>query len=450
MPHSSNIPNGLRVSVEWAMEQNKACLVVCTSTLAQGVNLPIRYLIVSSTFQAGQEISTRDFHNLIGRAGRAGYHTEGSIIFADTDIYDFRRDRRKNWKWERAIHLLDFTNAEDCLSSLKELITPFDFEILKVDVIHFIADPRGYRQQHIDLSKELKIDIASLLEQMNYKESLIQTIESYFLSHLKDNPGIDQAYFIDLARGTLAYFLADEEERALFISAFELISRKVLSLDHQKFAYYGKTLLGVDQLVSIEDWISANTLDLEFSDSPEDLLRICWSLIVQLNKNKIMSKIQPQNVLLDFAQKWISGASYSDLHRFLVENSAHYQANTQQRNVKIDHVIDLADGALSFDSMLFIGALADVLEGHGFSEDVVNNLRVLQTRLKLGLATKLELWLYAKGFVDREVCKVLSSRLVANGVPEENFDFKVLEQSNQVVEELLLMLPGYFSSVGSV
>jgi hypothetical protein len=75
---------------------------------------------------------------------------------------------------------------------------------------------------------------------------------------------------------------------------------------------------------------------------------------------------------------------------------------------------------------------------------------VLQTRLKLGLATKLELWLYAKGFVDREVCKVLSSRLVANGVSEENFDFKVLEQSNQVIEELLLMLPGYFSSVGSV
>jgi hypothetical protein len=51
--------------------------------------------------------------------------------------------------------------------------------------------------------------------------------------------------FIDLARGTLAYFLADEDERKLFVSAFELISRKVLSLDHQKFAYYGKALLGV-------------------------------------------------------------------------------------------------------------------------------------------------------------------------------------------------------------
>lgn len=447
LPHSSNIPNGLRVSVEWAMEHNKACLVVCTSTLAQGVNLPIRYLIVSSTFQAGQEISTRDFHNLIGRAGRAGYHTEGSVIFADTDIYDFRRDYQRGWKWNRAIHLLDFTNAEDCLSSLKELIALFDFEELPVDVISFIAGPRDYRQQCIDLAHENDIDITSLLQQMDYKESLIQTIESYFLSHLKDNPDIDSSSFVDLARGTLAYFLADENERELFVSAFELISRKVLSLDHRKFAYYGKALLGVDQLLTIEDWISDNALALEVSESPEDILRIFWPLIFRLNKNKIMSKIQPVNVLQDFSQGWISGSSYCELYTLLIERKAHYQANTQRRRIKMDHVIDLADSALSFDAMLFVGALADVLEGREFADDVVNRVRILQTRLKLGLSSSLELWLYSKGFVDREVCKMLASALVANGIAEEGFDFKILEQNAQVVDSMLLELPSYFSAI---
>lgn len=72
LPHSSAVPNGLRISVEWAMDRKAAHLVICTSTLAQGVNLPIKYLLVSSLRQAGRRISTREFQNLIGRAGRSG------------------------------------------------------------------------------------------------------------------------------------------------------------------------------------------------------------------------------------------------------------------------------------------------------------------------------------------------------------------------------------------
>jgi hypothetical protein len=53
--------------------------VLCTSTLAQGVNLPIRYLIISGTMQGVERIKARDFRNLVGCSGRAGMHTEGTI-----------------------------------------------------------------------------------------------------------------------------------------------------------------------------------------------------------------------------------------------------------------------------------------------------------------------------------------------------------------------------------
>ena len=72
--HHSNTPQGIRLAVEYAMKEGLAKFVVCTSTLAQGVNLPIRYLIVSGTMQGSENIKARDFHNLIGRAGRAGMH----------------------------------------------------------------------------------------------------------------------------------------------------------------------------------------------------------------------------------------------------------------------------------------------------------------------------------------------------------------------------------------
>ena len=70
--HHSILAHGIRLAVEHAMRDHVR-FVVCTSTLAQGVNLPIRYLIVTSVYREhGTRIKVRDFRNLIGRAGRVG------------------------------------------------------------------------------------------------------------------------------------------------------------------------------------------------------------------------------------------------------------------------------------------------------------------------------------------------------------------------------------------
>ncbi len=63
--HHSGVPNGIRIAEEYALKKSLVRCVVCTSTLAQGVNLPIKYLIVSSIYQSNQIIKVRDFHNLI-------------------------------------------------------------------------------------------------------------------------------------------------------------------------------------------------------------------------------------------------------------------------------------------------------------------------------------------------------------------------------------------------
>lgn len=445
LPHSSNIPNGVRVSVEWAMESNKSVLVVCTSTLAQGVNLPIRYLVVSSTFQAGQEITTRDFHNLIGRAGRAGYHTEGSVIFAATDVFDQRNNLREGWRWQRAMHLLDFTNAEDCASSLLDLISPFDFEHLIVDVIQFIANPSSYRQSCIDAGNQNAIDISSLLNQMDYKEALIEAIESYFLSYLKDNPSAPQTFFDELAQGTLAYFLSDDAQKQQLRAAFSLIASRVLSVPEEKRPFFGKSLLGLKNLFLIENWLDENWGEVAQAQSSDELLVIFWPLLSQLNNNKMFLKIKPDNVILDFARLWISGSSYTDLHGHLEQSGAYYQAGSQQRTIKMEHVVDLADGALSFDSMLYVGAIADVVEGKGLGDDVLELLRSLQTRLKLGLSNSLEMWLYAQGYIDREVCKSLGSVLNSQGVDSDVFDYNILKTNHKIVSECISKFPSYFS-----
>ena len=84
--HHADTPHGIRLAIQHAMKEGLTKFVVCTSTLAQGVNFPLKYRIVTSTSQGRDQILVRDFHNLIGRAGRAGMHTEGSVIFSSPSI----------------------------------------------------------------------------------------------------------------------------------------------------------------------------------------------------------------------------------------------------------------------------------------------------------------------------------------------------------------------------
>jgi hypothetical protein len=284
---------------------------------------------------------------------------------------------------------------------------------------------------------------------MDYKEALIEAIESYFLSYLKDNPDAPQTFFDELAQGTLAYFLSDDDQKQKLRTAFAHIASRVLAVPEDKRPFFGKSLLGLKNLFLIENWLDENWSKITQAQSSDELLMICWPLLYQLNNNKMFLKIKPEEVILEFAKLWISGSSYADLYYYLVQSSAYYQAGSQQRSIKMDHVVDLADGALSFDSMLYVGALADVAEGKGLGDEVLDILRTLQTRLKLGLSNNLETWLYSRGYVDREVCKKLAFALHNAGVDFDVFDFGILDTHKTVVSSIMFEFPTYFSRKNS-
>jgi hypothetical protein len=72
--------------------------MIATNTLAQGVNLPVRTIVVHSVWRYiraeghRKRIPARDFWNIAGRAGRAGEETEGLIVHIalnDLDNADF-------------------------------------------------------------------------------------------------------------------------------------------------------------------------------------------------------------------------------------------------------------------------------------------------------------------------------------------------------------------------
>lgn len=78
--HHGQLPRSVRRIVENGIREGTLPLIISTTTLTEGVNLPIKNVIVHSLY-FGTPVSTTQFWNAAGRAGRAGYETEGHIIF---------------------------------------------------------------------------------------------------------------------------------------------------------------------------------------------------------------------------------------------------------------------------------------------------------------------------------------------------------------------------------
>lgn len=88
--HHGDIPQETREVLERLLRRREVALGICTSTLAEGVNLPIRTLVLYSVIRVGAggartNLLTRDIKNLVGRAGRAGSTTKGLVICANPD-----------------------------------------------------------------------------------------------------------------------------------------------------------------------------------------------------------------------------------------------------------------------------------------------------------------------------------------------------------------------------
>lgn len=92
--HHGDIPQETREVLEGLIRNLDVKLVICTSTLAEGVNLPIRTLVLYSVQRRGsggqmQNMLARDIKNLVGRAGRAGSNTKGLVICANSEQWQF-------------------------------------------------------------------------------------------------------------------------------------------------------------------------------------------------------------------------------------------------------------------------------------------------------------------------------------------------------------------------
>lgn len=417
--HHGNTPHGLRLAIEHAMRKDKIRVVICTSTLAQGVNLPLRYLLVTSPMQGNEAIKPRDFHNLMGRAGRAGIHGEGTVIFTDPRLYDEKESNRK--RWNSALELLQPGKTKPTGSSLLELLAPLRNEYgtdtvsspTALEVVESIISGSNSLDWIDHLNSNLiqnGFTSNGLRKQIEIKRATIEAIESYLMTNRGESAST--IFILEaraLARETFAYSLANDVEKLTLEFVFQQIAKRIEDRvpDSSVQIRYGRSLLGVSDSLEVDEWVLDHVASLSFVVSPEDLFRIVTPLLLSMSRDKILKEVAACGAFSILALGWINGDSYGELLGSLNDADVMYAHGAHRRRLDSEVVVELCEQALGFDFSLILAA---VKESYGSLEESEENgeafdrhIDLLQKRLKYGLPTKESIQCFELGFSERVV-----------------------------------------------
>lgn len=440
LPHYSALPNGIKISTEHSFKKNKVKAVACTSTLAQGVNIPIRYLIITGTNFMATQMSVRNFQNLIGRTGRSGVFTEGDIIVTDNKIYDERSGGRGFFKWRETRELFDATAVEACGSSILNITKSFklsyNVEIEGLKIINFICD------NILDSNWEKKL-VDNLMQILNeHNESVNQNYYNQIMGHVSDykcaidNIENEIIYLLDhhqlsetaeqlkkisdtLLENTLAYYLASSEEKKLLKKLFNSIETKVEG-QLGKINKYSKVMISIKDADQINEWIEKNNINTE-KKTPKEL-----TILIENLFGVLYSSV---NIPKGFALSWIRGDSYDQI--------------SKTYDIKVDDVEKLCQYNMSYQMSFLAGNIVDLV-----NHDCVNTdaLLLVQQALRYGVNNKTSVSVCEKVFNDRfiakEIAKILGNYVISNDEIITSIKGKKTE-----VLSLVRRYPSYFEFV---
>ncbi len=458
--HHGNVPHGIRLAIEHAMRENLIRFVVCTSTLAQGVNLPIRYLIVTSIYQAGEPIKVRDFHNLIGRVGRSGMHTEGSILFVDPEVYENRKNSRGKWSWKQIKDLLNPNNSEPCISNLLSIFDPITSDdgkyYIDINALDFAKayiygsnDIHNLADEIVQKYHDKNFSYNGVTQKISWKINLICSLENFLLSFESNEEKLTEANAIVLAEGTLAFYLADEEKKEQLRLLFKILADNIITnmKDSESRIVYGKTFYGIHDSQVILKWLSEYSDKLIVAENNNEIIEALWEIMKIYIHNNSFNKFNKPDILLEMVKKWVSGRSFSEIYQFSQDNDCKLGPSTRPRKIKIENIVDIFEGGIAYDASLFVSTLAEftnLLERNDKIK-LFNILQFFQKHLKYGLPTKTAIALYEMGFADRVIAQDLALSLGLISIEKQEI-IEELKKNKEKSQEVMAKYPSYFQN----
>ena len=448
--HHAGVSDGVKNSVEYALKESKITNVICTSTLAQGVNLPIKYLVISSIYQAQEQIKVRDFHNLIGRTARSGMFTEGTIIFSDPFAYNVDR-----WKWEQYKHLLDPNNSESCTSVILDIVRPYPIKnkaticFYKAALMRY-TDFSDFQESKKKFLSNPKQD-PEVIRIFNHVFSVLSRIENYIALEIANNDNTYTEGFVDiLLNDTLVESVATETEKAQLKTLFEKICEYIITAlpEESHKRNFARSMISCEAYTELHEEIALSDV-CDFSI--DELLTFILRMIIKYSSPRHLHKIIKIEDALEIAKMWIKGQEYYIIQSMVELYDYRILRRNKEQVMSLEEIVSICDSDFGYTASLIINSICEILKSNDISDEsdddegvleTIEELEKLSQRLKYGLPEQTDIFVYELGFNDRYLAQEISKII---GTQFKKKDAKRAIKQNRVnIETLLGDYPSVF------
>jgi ATP-dependent DNA helicase len=384
--HHGDIPQETREVLEESLRRGDVSFAICTNTLAEGVNLPIRTLVLYSVERrdAGgkrDRLLSRDIKNLVGRAGRPGATTKGLVICANEA------------QWAAVERVAMKQPGENMISALRGLI-------------HRL-------QRFLALQKPVLTN--QYLEGLPPLHTLIDGIDSTLIDLAAEE--ITEERLVELAVAladqTFAAQGADEDSRELLRTVFRLRATRVAGVRTAgRIDWIRQTGARLRMLETVEADLVAQFAGWETLEDPvneafvDAMLQWSWEHGYLAGDIRRAYRLQPtddvNSVRLSFffaVRRWLAGDTYAQI--------------AAACGTDVDDVLAVQTGAISFGLQIVveqgIALLSRLLDSQGRA--VAAAVEAFPDHLRFGVPTAGARALCNAGIRHRRAAILLGTRL---------------------------------------
>lgn len=304
--HYRDLPDYIKIKIEELVKSNKFKLIIGTSTLINGVNFPIKNILLKNMQMGRPFMDYHSFNNLCGRVGRAKIENEGRTFLYLSDLNKSNNQNNIN-------HLETLINTEDSVNSIFEYL----FKIFEDCGIGFknIMSKNDFDEFNESLSKLKDKD-----------KILIDNLDKQLLAFFEENKDylVDDDLISEVVDKSLFSIQSKDKEymENLLKARWHFIKKSYNSKECRKIYDCGLTLhdfnlidsnkeLLSDYVRRLNDWLKYDV------EEHEDLLFKIGIFISKLKIGSDLSKKENFKLLLKY---WIKNYKISEINEFLKED----------------------------------------------------------------------------------------------------------------------------------
>ena len=439
--HHGRVQNGVRILLEDAYKKRIITKLISTSTLAQGVNLPIKNFIIKGTIQEKGIMSDEDFKNLYGRAARPDKYINGNVILLD--YVNKNINSRKKWSIKTRYIKYTSKNTPVLCNSALDLLGIVDDENVNNNSTHeLLASLETNAYVDTDDSNKLEKIFNHLSLNTNYA-LLMGDIENHIAIEMEER---NESNFVnkvlECCKSTYCFYkTANENEKDILKLLFLLVGNHYLHLTNRKKELLFITTCNDHDLEIILNYVDALS-GFEINKVKDDLIELFF-------KNKSLF-----NTIISFEdykrllESWIGGASIASILIINKNNPILSDLIQLEKILKTDFEYGIPYFiSNAIEAMNGLDTELKIINGMIVDEkyELISELNNYLERVKYGLPNSLSIDVYKNIFQDRLIslkfCAHLNDQVVDyDDVKERLHDKEFLD----ALSEDLSIYPSFF------